>query len=91
MRTGSSPQETLTLADLYDVYESKLLRYATIMVGNPDWAEDLVQENLPAPTVDPGDPINQKRSLRIADQPAQIGSTHLANQPGNPGVAARNS
>ena len=44
MRTGSSHQKNLTLADLYDVYESKLLRYATIMVGDPDWAEDLVQE-----------------------------------------------
>ena len=44
MRTGSSPQKTLTLADLYDAYESKLLRYAAIMVGDPDWADDLVQE-----------------------------------------------
>jgi len=42
--TGSSSPENLTLADLYDIYESKLLRYATIMVGDPDWAEDLVQE-----------------------------------------------
>ena len=44
MLTGRTSPENLTLADLYDVYESKLLRYATIMVGDPDWAEDLVQE-----------------------------------------------
>jgi RNA polymerase sigma-70 factor (ECF subfamily) len=42
--TGTSNQDDLTLADLYDAYEDKMLRYAVILVGDPFWAEDLVQD-----------------------------------------------
>jgi RNA polymerase sigma-70 factor (ECF subfamily) len=42
--TGTSSHKELTLADLYDHYEQKMLRYANILVGDPDWAEDLVQD-----------------------------------------------
>jgi RNA polymerase sigma-70 factor (ECF subfamily) len=42
--TGNSYQEDLTLAELYDAYEDKMLRYARILVGDPFWAEDLVQD-----------------------------------------------
>ena len=41
---GTSSPDNLTLADLYDDYEAKMLRYAMIMVGDPFWAEDLVQD-----------------------------------------------
>jgi RNA polymerase sigma-70 factor (ECF subfamily) len=41
--TGQS-QGNLTLADLYERYEQKMLRYANILVGDPFWAEDLVQD-----------------------------------------------
>ena len=41
---GNTSQDNLTLADLYEAYEAKILRYATIMVGDPYWAEDLVQD-----------------------------------------------
>ena len=44
MLTGNPSQENLTLADLYDAYETKMLRYARILVGDPFWAEDLVQD-----------------------------------------------
>lgn len=44
MLTSSSSQSNLTLADLYDAYEQKMLRYAKILVGDPFWAEDLVQD-----------------------------------------------
>ncbi len=42
--TGISNQDDLTLADLYDAYEGKMLRYAVILVGDLFWAEDLVQD-----------------------------------------------
>jgi len=42
--TGTSSQDNLTLADLYDTYERKMLRYAQILVGDPYQAEDLVQD-----------------------------------------------
>ena len=44
MQTGASPKDELTLADLYEAYEEKMLRYAKILVGDPFWAEDLVQD-----------------------------------------------
>jgi len=44
LQTGTSSKDDLTLADLYEVYEEKLLRYARILVGEPFWAEDLVQD-----------------------------------------------
>ena len=44
MLTGLTSQNKLTLADLYDTYEGKMLRYARILVGDPSWAEDLVQD-----------------------------------------------
>ena len=44
MLAGNPSQENLTLADLYDAYETKMLRYARILVGDPFWAEDLVQD-----------------------------------------------
>jgi RNA polymerase sigma-70 factor (ECF subfamily) len=42
--TGTTSRNDLTLADLYDQYEEKMLRYARILVGDPSWAEDLVQD-----------------------------------------------
>ena len=39
-----SPCDDLTLADLYDAYEHKMLKYAMILVGDPSRAEDLVQD-----------------------------------------------
>lgn len=37
-------RDGLTLADLYDAYEQKMLKYAMILVGDPPRAEDLVQD-----------------------------------------------
>jgi RNA polymerase sigma-70 factor (ECF subfamily) len=42
--TGDSSSETLTLTNIYEAFEDKLLRYAMSLVRDPHKADDLVQD-----------------------------------------------
>lgn len=44
MDISTSSRNDLILADLYDAYEGKMLKFAMILVGDPSHAEDLVQD-----------------------------------------------